>query len=194
MPFERCQTKNRKISLKPHIQYFNFRSKIPLDHHILDLFRIRLCNSGQCWGCRSPSPTAPRTSPPPRSWARWRTRCSSPWWMCPCNLHPGLKAVKNWRHYDFNLTLNLKCVPKIYNYKAVRSWTSFCWHQIKTSATVLSLHTGAQLTPCQPNVVHDQMDHPELNNVPLTLVVLYLMVIVCMQVFCGSCRHCSSSS
>ena len=32
--FERCHTKNGKKSLKPHIQYFNFWSKIHLDHSV----------------------------------------------------------------------------------------------------------------------------------------------------------------
>ena len=32
--FERWDTKDRKISFKQHITYFNFRSKIPLDHPV----------------------------------------------------------------------------------------------------------------------------------------------------------------
>ena len=34
MLFERCHTKNRKIALKHHIRYFNFRSKFQLDHPV----------------------------------------------------------------------------------------------------------------------------------------------------------------
>ena len=34
MLFERCHTKNRKGSIKQHIQYFNFRSKVQLDHPV----------------------------------------------------------------------------------------------------------------------------------------------------------------
>ena len=33
--FERCQTKNLKRSLKQHIKYFNFRSKVQLDRPVL---------------------------------------------------------------------------------------------------------------------------------------------------------------
>ena len=32
--FERCHTKNRKRCLKQHIKYFNFMSKIQLDHPV----------------------------------------------------------------------------------------------------------------------------------------------------------------
>ena len=34
MLLERCHTENREGSIKRHIQYFNFRSKIQLDHHV----------------------------------------------------------------------------------------------------------------------------------------------------------------
>ena len=34
MLFERFQAKNRKISLKQHIKYFNFRSEIQLGHPV----------------------------------------------------------------------------------------------------------------------------------------------------------------
>ena len=39
MLFEKCRTKNRKRSIKQHMNYFNFRSKIQLDHPVgmLDL-------------------------------------------------------------------------------------------------------------------------------------------------------------
>ena len=33
--FERCNCKNKKISIKQHIKYFNFRSIIPLDHPVV---------------------------------------------------------------------------------------------------------------------------------------------------------------
>ena len=35
MLFERCHTKKGRISLKHHIKYFNFRSKIKLDHPVV---------------------------------------------------------------------------------------------------------------------------------------------------------------
>ena len=37
MLFERCHTKNRKRSVKQHIKYFNFRSKVLLDHPVHSL-------------------------------------------------------------------------------------------------------------------------------------------------------------
>ena len=36
MLFERCHTNTRKRSIKQHIQYFNFQSKIQLDHPVED--------------------------------------------------------------------------------------------------------------------------------------------------------------
>ena len=36
MMYEGCHTKNRTISLKLHINYFNFGSKIELDHPLQD--------------------------------------------------------------------------------------------------------------------------------------------------------------
>ena len=38
MPFERCDTKNRKRSIKHHVKYFNFRSKVQLDTPVLCFF------------------------------------------------------------------------------------------------------------------------------------------------------------
>ena len=34
MLFDRCHTKNRKSSIKQHTEYFNFLSKILLDHPV----------------------------------------------------------------------------------------------------------------------------------------------------------------
>ena len=35
MLFDKCHTKNRKMSIKRHIQYFNFRRKVLLDHSVV---------------------------------------------------------------------------------------------------------------------------------------------------------------
>ena len=44
MLFERCHTINRKISIKQHPKYFNFRSKIQLDHTVQDAGIAPPCN------------------------------------------------------------------------------------------------------------------------------------------------------
>ena len=53
--------------------------------------------------------------------------------------------------------------------RSIWSWTSFCWHQIENSATVLSPHTRAQLfTHCQQNVCNAQVDHLVHKQAPIT--------------------------
>ena len=54
MMSERCQTKNRKKSLKQHIKYFNFRSEIQLDHHVQQ-GRCPCCPGVERSGARAPS-------------------------------------------------------------------------------------------------------------------------------------------
>ena len=66
MLFERCHTKARMRSIKRHIKYFNFRSKVQLNHpYIVDAYwvienkllvcldMLTPCRGGQCFHNRS---------------------------------------------------------------------------------------------------------------------------------------------
>ena len=52
--FERWHSKSRKISLKQHIKYFNFRSKIQMDHPVTSVSSVAfllqfMCNCSYLW-------------------------------------------------------------------------------------------------------------------------------------------------
>ena len=89
MLFERCYTENRKRSLKHYMKYFDFRSKIQLDHpvncnkiiitHLTD-FRQRVLSTSAT-ACVSSSTCTPSRSTttsvsPTASWPRGRATCA----------------------------------------------------------------------------------------------------------------------
>ena len=63
--FERCDTKNRKQSLKHHIKYFNFRSQIQLDHPLGSMKPCEICLTRESVWLRKRGPKA--LCNPPRS-------------------------------------------------------------------------------------------------------------------------------
>ena len=80
--FERCHTKHRNISIKQHIKYFNFRSKIQFDHPV---------RSRCCWRCRRRC-SAWRAACP-RSVSCWPPGSTS---SCACWLWPVTRCCQGW--------------------------------------------------------------------------------------------------